>query len=196
MLGYIVDYSKDRTDNVKYYGGSRCHFRAFYLGTPRGNCISPFLFNLITNLMISKKPDYICPMPYPKEVQIVSYADDIAIICNHKNKFELIQQALATLDQHCRVLGLNISADKTRFVRYTTHRHAEHPHFTLQGTDMERVASFKYRGLVFDEKMKFVEHGGKIVSKISKKIDILKSLARIECGINTSNGTSTTEIYQ
>ena len=52
-------------------------------------------------------------MPYPREVQIVSYADNIAIMCNHKNKFELIQQALATLDQRCRALGLKISVDKT-----------------------------------------------------------------------------------
>ena len=152
-----------------------------------------FPFNMIRNLLISYETDFICPMPYPKEVQIVSYVDDTAIICNRKNKIELIQQALATLDQCCRALGLKISVDKTKFVRYTATRGAERPHFTLQGTDIEKVPSFKYRGVVFDEKIKFSERGAKIVSKISKKI-------WIECGISTSTSTntstSTTEICQ
>ena len=58
--------------------------------------MSPFLFDMIMNRLLSKETEDICPLPYPKEVQIVSYADDIGIICNHKDKNELIQQAVAT----------------------------------------------------------------------------------------------------
>ena len=154
MLAYIVDYLKDRKGTVKYQG-TKSQVRDFDLGTPQGSCISPFLFNMIMNRLISKETDDICPLPYPDEVQIVSYADDIAIICNHKNKNELIQQALATLDQRCRALGLKISVDKTKFVRYTANRHKEQSQFTLQGTDIDRVPSCKYLGVVFDEKNEF-----------------------------------------
>ena len=121
MLAYIVDYLRDRKGTVKYQG-TKSQVRYFDLGTPQGSCISPFLFNMIMNRLISKETDDICPLPYPDEEQIVSYADDIAIICNHKDKNELIQQALATLDQRCRALGLKISVDKTKFVRYTANR--------------------------------------------------------------------------
>ena len=140
---------------------------------------------MIMNRLISKETDDICPLPYPDEVQIVSYADGIAIICKHKDKNELIQQALATLDQRCRALGLKISVDQTKSVRYTANRHKEQPQFTLQGTDIDRVPSYKYLGVVFDEKMNFTEHGTTIASRISKKINILKSLAGIEWGIST-----------
>ena len=186
MLAYIVDYLKDRKGTVKYQG-TKSQVRDFDLGTPQGSCISPFLFNMIMNRLISKETDDICPLPYPDEVQIVSYADDIAIICNHKDKNKLIQQALATLDQRCRALGLKISVDKTKFVRYTANQHKERPQFMLQGTDIDRVPSYKYLGVVFDEKMNFAEHGTTIASRISKKINILKSLAGIEWGTSTQS---------
>ena len=98
MLPYIVDYLKDRKGTVKYQG-TKSQVRDFDLGTPEGSCISPFWFNTIMNRIISKETDDICPLPYPHEVQILSYADDIVIICNHKDKNESIHQALATFDQ-------------------------------------------------------------------------------------------------
>ena len=81
--------------------------------------------------LISKETGDICPLPYPDEVQIVSFVDDITIICNHKDKNELIQQALAISNQRCRAVGLKISVDKTKFVKYTANRHKEKPQFKL-----------------------------------------------------------------
>ena len=98
MLAYIVDYLKDRKGTIKYQG-TKSQVRDFDLRTPQGSCISPFWFNTVMNRLISKETDDMCPLPYPDEVQTVSYADDIAIISNHKDKNELIQQALAALDQ-------------------------------------------------------------------------------------------------
>ena len=72
-------------------------------------------------------------------------------------------------------------------MRYTANRHKEQPQFTLQGTDIDRVPSYKNLGVVFDEKMNFAEHGTTIASRISKKINILKSLAGIEWGTSTQS---------
>ena len=139
------------------------------------------------NRLISKDPDDICTLEYPNGVQIVSYADDIVIMSNHINKNTLIQQALTTLDQRCRVLGLKISVDKTKYVRYTVGRFNDEPHFTLQGTDIERVISYKYLGVIFDEKLNFAEHGAKIAARINKKTNILKSLAGSKWGTSTQS---------
>ena len=176
MLAYIVDYLRDRKGMVKYQG-NKSQVRDFDLGTPQGSCISPFLFNLVMNRLISKDPDDICTLEYPNGVQIVSYADDIVIMSNHVNRNSLIQRALTTLDQRCRVLGLKISVDKTKYVRYTVGRFNDEPHFTLQGTDIERVSSYKYLGVIFNKKLNFAEHGAKIAARINKKTNILKSLA-------------------
>ena len=70
-------------------------------------------------------------------------------------EIHLIQQALTTLDQRCRVLGLKISVNKTKFVRYTPGQFNDELHFTLQGTEIERVSSYKYLGVIFDKKVKF-----------------------------------------
>ena len=97
------------------------------------------------NRLISNVPANICTLRYPDGVKIFSYADDIVILnSNGPERNTLIQQALTTLDQRCKVLGLKISVDKTKFVRYTPEQFNEEPHFTLQGTNIERVSSYKY----------------------------------------------------
>ena len=106
---------------------------------------------------------------------------------NEPERNTLIQQALTTLDQRCRVLGLKISVDKTKFVRYTPGKSNEEPQFTLQGTDIERVPSYKYLGVIFDEKLNWKEHGEKTAAKINKKTNILKSLAGSEWGTSTQS---------
>ena len=87
---------------------------------------------------------------------------------NEPERNTLIQQALTVLDQRCRVLGLKISVDKTKFVRYTPGQSNEEPQFTLQGTDIERVSSYKYLGVIFDEKLTWKEHGVRTAAKINK----------------------------
>ena len=70
-------------------------------------------------------------------------------------------------------------------MRYTADRFNDEPHFTLQGTDIERVSSYKYIGVIFDEKLNFAEHGAKIAARINKKTNTLKSLAGIKWGTST-----------
>ena len=81
MLAYIVDYLSNRKGTVKFQG-SKSQVKDFDLGTPQGSCISPFLFNIIMNRLISKESDDTCTLEYPDGVQIVSYADDIVIMSN------------------------------------------------------------------------------------------------------------------
>ena len=102
MLAYIVDYLSNRKGTVKFQG-SKSQVKDFYLGSPQGSCISPFLFNIVMNWLFSKEPDDICTLEYPDGVQIISYADDIVIMSNEPDRNTLIQQALTTLDQRCRV---------------------------------------------------------------------------------------------
>ena len=60
MLAYIVDYLSNRKGTVKFQG-SKSQVKDFDLGTPHGSCtISPFLFTIIMNRLISKESDDIC----------------------------------------------------------------------------------------------------------------------------------------
>ena len=174
MLAYKVNYLRDRKGTVKFQG-NKSQVRDFDLGTPQGICISSFLFNIVMNRLIIYY--YICTLEYPNGVQIVGYADDIVIMSNHIDRNTVIQQALTTLDQRCRVLGLKISVDKTKYVQYTADRFNDAPHSTLQGSDIERVSSYKYLGVIVDERLNFAGHDAKIAARINKNNNILKSRA-------------------
>ena len=184
MLAYKVNYLRDRKGTVKFQG-NKSQVRYFDLGTPQGICISPFLFNIVMNRLIIYY--YICTLEYPNGVQIVSYADDIVIMSNHIDRNTVIQQALTTLDQRCRVLGIKISVDKTKYVRYTADRFNDAPHFTLQGSDIERVSSYKYLSVIVDERLNFAGHDAKIAARINKNNNILKSRAGSKWGTSTQS---------
>ena len=61
----------------------------FKNGTPHGSCLSPTIFSYVINCLLDQK--------FPASVQLVAYADDLALSCVHTNKEKLITDLQSAL---------------------------------------------------------------------------------------------------
>ena len=142
LLAYMHHYLQNRKGCVKMQG-AKSTMKDFDLGTPQGSCISPFLFNIIMNRLISNKtdPHQLPYKTYPSQVTLISYADDIAMVSYEaRNIDKHVQKALSALDDNCSLLGLKISVDKTKIMRFLIGKDPPNTTpFTLQGTPLEQV---------------------------------------------------------
>ena len=75
LLGWLQDYLSDRKGYVTI-DGYKSDITDFENGTPQGSILSPFLFNILVNALVSKE--------YPEGVSVYSYADDIILVINEK----------------------------------------------------------------------------------------------------------------
>ena len=75
LLGWLQDYLSDRKGYVTI-DGYKSDITDFENGTPQGSILSPFLFNILVNALVSKE--------YPAGVSVYSYADDIILVINEK----------------------------------------------------------------------------------------------------------------
>ena len=89
----------------------------FNNGTPQGSCLSPTIFSYVINCLLDQK--------LPASVQLVAYADDLALSCVHTNKEKLItdlQSALNLLHVEAMNCGLQFSPIKSKAMWFYTKR--------------------------------------------------------------------------
>ena len=76
-----------------------------------------------------------------------------------KNIDKHVQKALSALDDNCSLLGLKISVDKTKIMHFLIGKDPPNATpFTLQGTPLEQVPTYKYLGVHFDRFLHFRNH--------------------------------------
>ena len=105
MLGWIASYLSSRQARVRYQG-QYSGMQTFQNGTPQGGVLSPTLFNLLMDQVVSQA--------YPNGVQVCSYADDLVMTSTGPHAYKNLSKALGLLDETCKDLGLKISVDKTK----------------------------------------------------------------------------------
>ena len=83
MLAWLRDFLADRSGRVKFQNACSTT-KNFHNGTPQGSCLSPTLFSYVINHLLNLR--------FPQTVQLVAYADDLALSCVHydKDKVHLI----------------------------------------------------------------------------------------------------------
>jgi ribonuclease HI len=175
LLAWISDYLTDRKGRVRFQGVTS-EYMDFENGTPQGSVLSPTLFNVVINALIS--------ISYPKPVSVCSYADDIIMICNSPARHKHLKNALRSFESKCNILGLKISASKTKTMNFTR-RKQENPTFFLQGEQLECVKEFKYLGVTFDSKLTFGPHAKCCIKRASPKINLMKVIAAGDWGTST-----------
>lgn len=118
-------------------------------GTPQGGVISPMLWNLVINKILSKLSR--------SGIKIVAYADDVVILITGKflsTISELMSTALQKLSNWACENGLGVNPSKTELVLFT--RKYKIPSFTLPsigGTTLNLSKEAKYLGIVLDSKL-------------------------------------------
>ena len=109
LLQWISDFLTNRSARVRFQGHLSLPQRHF-LGTPQGSCLSPFLFNILMEGLFS--------VTYGEGVQLLCYADDLALVFPKCNSESLVHQALSTLKRRCDILGLKVNATKSCYMNF------------------------------------------------------------------------------
>ena len=182
LLAWLKNYLSDRGGfvTIEGYHSDTHHFEN---GTPQGSIISPALFNILIHALLS--------YPWPKEVEVYSYADDLVILTRTKDYIKIINSALQTLSIACEDLGLKINSTKTKimFFENDTRKNKELPKFYVglaeDRAEIEIVKEFKYLGVIYTSTLNSNKHIQNTVSKTYRKINLLKAMSCKEYGCNT-----------
>ena len=167
LLAWLSDYLRDRHARVKFQG-QVANYHNFPNGTPQGGILSPFLFNLLMEVLVS--------LVFPANVELLSYADDLVLVVTGQaaNKVETAQHALTRIIDECDVLGLKVSAVKTRAMVFRakdpqTHLHVHH-------TRVEWVREHQYLGLWLDKGLKFSRQVIYLTERMNNRHSMMRAM--------------------
>lgn len=175
ILGWLQDFLSHRKGYTIVQGQESDVFSLFQ-GTPQGSVLSPYLFNILMDKVLTVLYKTLGEDRAPK-VTVISYADDLVLISNHADAPSLLTNALSNLESISSILGLQINSSKTKAMAWN-HSHNFPPFsFLIYNTPIEWVRQFKYLGVIFDDNLSFVSHSKHICNRASKRLSVLKHIA-------------------
>lgn len=123
-------------------------------GCPQGGVLSPLLWNLVINDLITKLN--------AQRYYTIGYADDLAILVPGKvtgTICNLTQQALRIVERWCGEYDLSVNPTKTELVMFTQKR-ALGPYRLprLFNTELQLSSEVKYLGVILDSKLNWSNH--------------------------------------
>ena len=175
LLGWLKDYLHNRKGYTRVQGEESDIF-PLYQGTPQGSVLSPFLFNILMDKVLSVL-DKTLSKERAFKITTVAYADDLVLISNHADAPHLLSSALAKLESISTILGLQINSSKTKAMAWTRSQFFPPFTFNIYNKQVEWVRSFKYLGVVLDDNLSFTLHAKHVCSRANKRLSILKHLA-------------------
>jgi hypothetical protein len=107
---------------------------------------------------------------------------------------QTLSKDLAILEEWCERNNMEINTSKTAFQSSPAHK-IIHPRLRYKGTTLSQSNEFKYLDVTFDNKLNWKKHVDKIVSRVSKRINVLKRLTGIKWGCARSTLNCTYQKY-
>ena len=182
---WIMDLIRNRSTTVELNG----HKRTIRIvkGCPQGGILSPFLWNLVVDSLLSFTRDKI-----PCDLQ--GFADDLALLAtteapkvrgiqgfDAETLREMTQKSLVHINQWCKENGLSLSALKTHSVMFTWRRNwrdqLSKP-LQVDNTVIEIRNTTKFLGVTLDSKLAWNDH----IEKSCKKAKGILLQARRSIG--------------
>ena len=133
---------------IQLQGGVSTTFNSL-VGLKQGCNLSPLLFNLYINDIVSKINTSNRDAPFLENLQVscLLYADDIVLISETK---EGLQESLNYLDHFTKQWFLEVNPTKTKCLTFTRGRYSKNPViFKLGDTNLENCDSYCYLGVTF-----------------------------------------------
>lgn len=177
----LIDLLFHKRHLVIYNNNILIDRRIGYKGLAQGSTLSPLLFNLYT---IRIDHNIISP------VKILQYADDVVIYSSGLSKNRLqnnLQTTINNLYRKYRDLGLDISTSKTEFVVFTKKYKVPIFRLNINTTPLKCVKTFKYLGVVFDDKCLWKEHVTYVTKKCVKRVNFLRTVSGSWWGAHPSS---------
>lgn len=175
LITWIEDFLTNRKMKVTFQG-IYSDLHNLTTGSPQGSALSPTLFNALVILLLS--------ISLPKSVDIIGYADDLAIISHGTNAAKKLQSALDTTATTANALGLFFSPTKTKIMKFNANSQQSN-NFHLGQQRIESVKMYKYLGVVIDPRLSFIKHADEVKRKVYVRLNMIKIISNIKLGITT-----------
>lgn len=153
LLKILEDYLSNRailastpSDRTSFVHNMSC-------GVPQGSVLGPDLWNLLYDGLLRTR--------MPEGVNLLAFADDVAVLATHKVHFELeekLEEAYRSIERWMTEHGLQLAAEKTEAIVLTNKRVRNEISVRCGGFTIESKPSIKYLGVQVDKKLKFTKH--------------------------------------
>ena len=167
LLQWLQDFLTDRSARVRFQGRLSTSY-SHALGTPQGSCLSPFLFNILMEGLVSAE--------YGSGVQLLCYANDLALVFPGQCQPLLISKALNNLQRRCTSLGLKLNAEKSWYM--TFRQRPPRDQLKLGQTNIKYTTTHQYLGIWLDTKLTFSTHVRYIQERIKARTKALLFISR------------------
>ncbi|KAL4134772.1 hypothetical protein QTP88_006487 [Uroleucon formosanum] len=165
----LDDYLNERKLQYNYGGPEKID--NITSGVPQGSVLGPTLWNILYDGLLRET--------LPVGVQFIAYADDLALIGESKDTFELEKMLSAGAEIVRTWLsnnGLQLAVEKSEAIILTNTRVRNDFTMMLGGTRINGAKHIKYLGINLDTKLKFTVHANHTSTKAGK---VANNLARI-----------------
>lgn len=166
LINIIVSYLEERKivdENGKIYSLS--------CGVPQGSVLGPTLWNLTYDEIMETRVD--------RGVELIAYADDLAVVVTAKSGEALERKAgynVNKIIERIGEMGLKVAKTKTEMVLIEGRRKVTKCEIQLGETMVTSVRSMKYLGVWLDKDLRMTEHIQKISEKAQNKISLISRL--------------------
>ena len=172
LLRWTHDYLSERTARVRFQGRVSGP-RNFENGTPQGGVLSPTLFNVLMECIVRT--------PLHGNVTLLSYADDLALVCTGRgDRVRRAQKALDSVTTACQDLGLRVSAEKSKAMAVLTA--SPEATLTIQGARLEWCAHYQYLGVWIDQRLTFNKEIQYLRERSKIRVALMRAMTRTGAG--------------
>ncbi|KAF0759768.1 Reverse transcriptase domain-containing protein [Aphis craccivora] len=152
LLNIIGRYLSERKIIVHAPDGSARHVNVS-CGVPQGSVLGPDLWNALY--------DELLEIQLPPDVEIIAFADDVALLATASVPFlleERLEQALGDVVEWLTANGLELAIEKSEAVLLTNRNKHIRMTIRFQGHLFESKPAVKYLGVSIDPRLHFREH--------------------------------------
>ena len=141
----IASYIRNQTARI-VWDGQRGDFEHINAGVRQGGIMSPFLFNFYMDELLKTVSSLDCGCKLGvSRVNIVAYADDVAILANSAEQLNEIYRLFKVgID----MLGLKINEEKSKCLIFHKSKRLNISHNVLNSIKFEIVDNFEYLGFI------------------------------------------------
>ncbi|KAK2161792.1 hypothetical protein NP493_1559g00026 [Ridgeia piscesae] len=168
LVHWVFNFLSNRPQCVRV-GDIKSPVLVSNTGAPQGCVLSPFLYTLYTNDCRS----------VDSSTQFVRFSDDTAMLAllNDFASYQSYLSSVVRFSSWCsnNFLHLNVSKTKEMYIDFRRNRTVISP-IVINGEPVEQVDSFKYLGVILDEKLSFTEHVTAVQKKSQQRLHVLRKL--------------------